>query len=337
MKKEKIIALDFLRAFCAVGIIFYHISCYAGDGASKLFHSYANGDYGAILVGIFFLVSGTVLYYNYQQIPSLKSFYYRRWKTLYPAFYLAWAGFAFALLLMGRKGVWKAPWYKFVLTLLGLDGYFKYLGPTFYLIGEWFFGAIVLLYILYPLFMKAVNRFGWKVLLVLLPLWIWQDNTAFFRIPDNYNLIYCALQFVLGMLIARYHLYQNKHLLYLSIPATLALLIVPIPYLPSIQRLCLLFFAFFALFATGEVLMKNEKTEKAFRFLGSLSFYVFLLQNNVGNFLVNQTTPSSAFEICMVSILTTICCFIGAFLMKWVLNYLFKTKLYRKLEDRFIG
>ncbi len=337
MKKEKIIALDFLRTICAVGIVFFHISCYAGEGASTLFLSYANGEYGTALVGIFLLISGTVLYYNYQQIPSLKTFYYRRWKTMYPAFYLAWAGFAAALCLVNRGSVWSAPAYKFVLTLLGLDGYFNYLGPTFYLVGEWFFGAIVILYILYPVLMKAVNRFGWMVLLVLLPLWIWQDNTTVFRVPAECNLIYCALRFSLGMLIAKYRLYKNKYLLYISIPVTLALLIVPIPYLPGIQQLCLVFFAFFALFVLGQLLMKIAILEKIFHFLGDLSFFVFLLQNNIGSFLTVRIKPVSALEIFAVASITVVLCFIGAFILKWVLNWIFKTKLYQKLENRIVG
>lgn len=337
MKKEKITALDFLRTFCAVGIIFYHISCYAGEQASRVFHSYANGDYGAILVGIFLMISGTVLYYNYQQIPSLKTFYYKRWKTMYPAFYLAWAGLAAALCLVNRGSVWNAPAYKFILTLLGLDGYLNYLGPTFYLVGKWFFGAIVLLYVIYPLLMKAVNRFGWTVLVVLLPLWFWQDNTSFFRIHPECNLIYCTLQFVLGMLTAKYHLYKNKYLLYLSIPAALTLLIIPIPYLPGVQRVCLLFFAFFALFAVGQLLTKVTVLEKIFRFLGDLSFFVFLLQNNVGSFITLRVKPVSTFSIAAVAIITVALCFVGAFVMKWLLNQLFNTKLYKKLENRILG
>lgn len=44
-----------------------------------------------------------------------------------------------------------------LLSLLGMDGYFQYRGPNYYLIGEWFFGAIVFLYILYPLFAKYMG------------------------------------------------------------------------------------------------------------------------------------------------------------------------------------
>lgn len=337
MKKEKIVALDFLRTFCAVGIIFYHISCYAGEQASRVFHSYANGDYGAILVGVFLLISGTVLYYNYQQIPSLKTFYYRRWKTMYPAFYLAWAGFASALCLMNRGSIWGAPAYKFILTLLGVDGYFNYLGPTFYLVGEWFFGAIVILYVIYPILMKVVNRFGWMVLLVLLPLWFWQDNTTVFKVHPECNLIYCILQFVLGMLIAKYRLYKNKFLLYLSIPATLAFLFIPIPYLLGVQRVCLLFLAFFALYAVGQLLTKVAILEKIFHFLGDLSFFVFLMQNNIGSFLTLRIKPVSTLEIFFVAGVTVVICFIGAFVLKQILHWIFNTKAYQKLENRIVG
>ena len=57
-KKEKIVAIDFIRAACAVGIILYHLSCYTVQGAPKVFHHFTNGGYGAVFVAVFFLVSG---------------------------------------------------------------------------------------------------------------------------------------------------------------------------------------------------------------------------------------------------------------------------------------
>ncbi len=57
---KRIIALDFIRVVCALGIVIYHVSSYSLDDAPKLLYSYANGTLDRVYVGIFLLMSGFV-------------------------------------------------------------------------------------------------------------------------------------------------------------------------------------------------------------------------------------------------------------------------------------
>ena len=94
-RKDRIAALDFIRAMCAIGIIFYHVSCYVSEDAPKFFRGLTNGtvDPGTFLVGVFLMISGGALYYNHANISSLKEFYYKRWRAFYPMFYIAFCNF----------------------------------------------------------------------------------------------------------------------------------------------------------------------------------------------------------------------------------------------------
>ena len=73
--KKNINAIFFVRSICCLGIIVYHYFEHA-EGNYKSYFRTANSNIGLMFVTIFFNISGTVLYYNYPQINSIKSFYY---------------------------------------------------------------------------------------------------------------------------------------------------------------------------------------------------------------------------------------------------------------------
>ena len=50
------------------------------------------------------------------------------------------------------------PLRAFVWTLLGLDGYLNSIVPTFTMVGEWFLGAIIIVYLLFPLQYRLVSK-----------------------------------------------------------------------------------------------------------------------------------------------------------------------------------
>ena len=47
---------------------------------------------------------------------------------------------------------------NFIFTILGLDGMLAAYIPTFYILGEWFLGTIILMYLLFPLLRIGVNQ-----------------------------------------------------------------------------------------------------------------------------------------------------------------------------------
>lgn len=333
-RHAKIHELDFVRAVCAIGVIVYHVSCYASSDAPKFFRGLADNtvDPGTFLVGAFLMISGGVLYYNHREIPSLRIFYYKRWRSLYPMFYVSYLYFYINNVIETGRLFFLGKPFSMVLSVLGMDGYFLYKGTNYYHVGEWFFGAIVLLYIMYPLFAKLLNRYGAKGLIVLIPVWLWQIYTDVFDILVGRNLIYCSGIFIVGMLVFKYELYRNKLLKWISVPISLILILVPITRLYHIKHIILTISVFFSLFAIAEVLIKIPGTHSVIKFLGDLSFPMYLVQNQIGVMIVRRFNPVSMMAMVKVSVVTVGLCVLAGWCLKAVTNALLKTNWFCGLE-----
>ena len=156
-KKQKIQGIIFARACCCIGIVINHYFCHS-KGNFKILYNTANSSFGFMFVTSFFCISGVVLYYNYPKIKSVKRFYFKRWKSIYPSYYICFLYFFLRTAFNLKKLFFKGHWSKIFLTLIGMDGYLSYRIRTYYLIGEWFLGAIIIIYILYPLILCIVAR-----------------------------------------------------------------------------------------------------------------------------------------------------------------------------------
>lgn len=90
--KKKLHNIEFIRSVAAIGIICFHYAC--GTASEyKFMLTFANGIWGDIFVVIFFVLSGGLLYMNNEVILSPKEFYYKRFKTIFPSFYIAYLYF----------------------------------------------------------------------------------------------------------------------------------------------------------------------------------------------------------------------------------------------------
>ena len=90
MKKQEIKSFHFIKAICAIGIIIFHFSCYLENTNFRPFYYFKNGNWGYTFVTIFFIVSGGLLYHNYSDKMNIKTYYKKRWKSIFPMFYLAY-------------------------------------------------------------------------------------------------------------------------------------------------------------------------------------------------------------------------------------------------------
>lgn len=160
MKKERLFYLDFIRAIATIAIVLTHFNAvYLYQGIPEravITLAVGNlyiGDWG---VSLFFIISGAALMYVYDEKCELKSFYKKRFFSIYPMFWIAYA-VAFLYRFYQHKGVNNsAPKINMLLTVIGFDGYLSENIQTFYILGEWFLGCIILVYILFPLLRKLV-------------------------------------------------------------------------------------------------------------------------------------------------------------------------------------
>lgn len=209
-RKQRIFYLDFIRVFAMLCIVVYHFMVEAllhgvGNPGNVFFFDIRGINPGHYGVSLFLILSGAVFMCANQEAVSWKRFYRRRFRTIYPSFWLAWLGtFVLTLLLVPHKfdGI---PLHRLLLTLIGMDGYLQMIMPTFALIGEWFIGLIMLMYLIFPILRWGVLRQPvLTVLIVLLceaALLFWYP---FARIPASQNFLMRIPDVLFGMLFMRY-------------------------------------------------------------------------------------------------------------------------------------
>lgn len=160
--QERLFYLDVIRMASAILIVIYHFSLpftlSFGGRSVDILHATVNGSWGMTPVYCFFMVSGTSLMHRYEKEDRLDipGFYKKRFLSIYPLFWIAYA-LGFLAVFWQLKGLYDVPTWSIVWSVLGIDGWIVNWVPTFYMVGEWFLGSIILLYLLFP----AV-RFLWK-------------------------------------------------------------------------------------------------------------------------------------------------------------------------------
>lgn len=325
---------DFLRALCTLGVVTYHFSCtliyYNINCNPHILYRFANGNWGLVFVTMFFMLSGALLYKNNSTIMSYKSFYVKRWKSIFPMFYMAFLIFYIPTAVSNHSLFYLGKPFSMILTLLGMDGYFLYKIPNYYLLGEWFLGAIIFLYILYPLFLKFLSK-PILTTCILVLLHIWQVYTDFFTIHNFFNLISCLISFWLGMLFMKYYVnimnFLNAGKVIILAILTVPFILIKFSLIPNNFVIHLLGYILFVLsFYFGNIIMKNKYISKSCTFVSYISYGIFLLHHQLlfrvlGNFSNISFTGSvfllmGMYVLCMISayILTKLCNYIMHFL-----------------------
>ncbi len=203
--------LDTVRGIATVLIVCFHYSSalikYNIRGFTNYFYCYANNYWGTLGVDLFFLLSGAGLWLGYHRSFDMRTYYKRRWLKIFPMFYLGMA----PLYLINALFVEKDFFYgghpaKMLLTLIGMDGYLRSVMNNYYLIGEWFLGVIIMIYLVFPLLRKLLQTkvaapvvtVGWLVLCYL------DGQVGFSAVEGRGWLGYYMFVFWAGMLFMKY-------------------------------------------------------------------------------------------------------------------------------------
>lgn len=303
-RKAFIPAFDFVRAVSAMGIVCFHFLCHTHCQALTVYLTYASGAWGSAFVTVFFILSGASILYQNESIktmPVLKSFYLKRWKSIFPMFYIAY------LLVFIRTSIAQGTVFYsqyFVLSLLGLDGHFLYLAPNYYILGEWFLGAIILIYLMYPLLLLGIRKTGLGVWGVVFILYVLSLNTPLLyklNISPFRNLISCLLSFTTGMVFIK-NLERIKTCLrhkcfqicvFILLFACFTYLLV---FRPSVAWLCDAHIfgtvLFLILFIGGSYIMESTCIKNIVKRISDLSYPIFLLHHVIIYDFFNLRNPA---------------------------------------------
>lgn len=293
MRKQRIDAFDFMRSATAWIIVIYHFACICNTTPQysnfPLFYTHANGVWGEnTSVNIFFMLSGASLYYNYPVIQckwnSLKQYYFARFKGLFPMFYMIWFFLYYQRATTARNLFYQGSPKSMLLTLFGMDGYLSYrYTPNYYIIGEWFLGALVCLYLLYPLLSWCMKHC--RILTTLLlgagSLSLHWPN-PYFMIQRERNLIVCMLAFWLGMLFIEYKSFlTNKWVTVFFGGAALFFIFIKAPLDPFLCAQAIAVGLFLLFYHAGNFVMRFDGLRPFFTYTGGISYAIFLLQHVV--------------------------------------------------------
>lgn len=158
--KSRLFYLDFTRAIAILLIIFFHYNVWlkriVGD-ERVMVQSFDLA--GSIGVSLFVILSGASLMASSKGSFTSLGFYKKRLLAIFPLFYVTYL----AILLFYAVLYSKVPFscknpLAFLLTIVGMDGFLVYTIKNYYLIGEWFLGFIVIMYLFYPVVRYRINR-----------------------------------------------------------------------------------------------------------------------------------------------------------------------------------
>ncbi|MCR4908922.1 MAG: acyltransferase [Lachnospiraceae bacterium] len=230
MKKEKQPSFDLIRAVSTFVIVLFHFSYsfveYSVQGNYIFIMLYANGTWGSVFVALFFMLSGASLIYNHEDmtLKDVPRFYFRRFLAIFPMFYIVWIIVYISNSRLLGTWHWGGPNKNYLLSLFGVDGYFMHHGMNYYCIGEWFLGAIIMIYLLFPLLKFLFMKFRIPSTILLTAVYIFNvyrhllssapDKNLFIvlvkyynshiTVPDARSLWTCIMAFWIGMLIITY-------------------------------------------------------------------------------------------------------------------------------------
>lgn len=154
--------LDFIRFLAIMSIIFFHYNCDLAQLISQEKVMWKNYGYASNFgVSLFFILSGSSLMLSSKDKYSVTNFYKKRFFSIYPLFWGVYILVAILYVIFCPSNFLYGKWPgSFVLTIIGLDGFLLYKIPNYYLLGEWFLGCIVIIYLIFPVirYFYSVNR-----------------------------------------------------------------------------------------------------------------------------------------------------------------------------------
>ena len=339
--KERIVELDYLRAVCAIGIIVNHYT-YAVDKYYKnLFIAFpsGNGSVGYMIVTVFFILSGILLYRNYENVDNIKFFYYKRFISIYPSFYLAYLASFIGIKLLKPDYFDKASPIAILLTIMGFDGYTsKYINNYYTLVGDWFLGIIITLYILYPIVVK-IERKNNIILLVILTIlfFVFIDwrmlNQSSFR-----NIFSCLFTFYLGMIIEKYQIYKKRYLSFASAFILLFLMFVKSITFINFNLLCHLsgICMFFLLFSVLSIVNRNSFISKMLSFIGSISYEIFLIQHISVVLICNLFDVNAYYKFWLLLLISILIIIVLSYVLKMICNYFINSVFNKRVPNKNI-
>lgn len=336
--KKNIPSISFSRAFCSLGIVIFHYFEHTKGNYKRYFRT-ANADFGFILVTIFFNISGTVLFYNYDKIKSIAIFYYKRWKSILLSYYICNFYFFVTISLITHKLAFRGQYYHYLLILIGLDGYLchGYYYNVYNLVGEWFLGAIIIIYLSYPLLIIIMNiNFFIINYIIAINYYLMYKTKIFGVIDKRWNINTCFFSFYFGIFVVKfkYIFFYNNLVFILSFILLIILSVYKINTSFVLFQQVQGFTLYIILLRVGKFIM-TTKLAKIFHTISGLSYSIFLYHHRIIRDILMIYNPiefRSHLKLLGVTIVLILIC---SKIHLSVINYVLELKIFKLIEFAF--
>lgn len=282
---RRITELDALRGIAALAVVLYHYTTRYSELFPDSHHSSVSFGLGNFGVNLFFIVSGFVIFMSIHKISSAKEFVIKRAIRLYPAYIFA-VIFTFACVtLYGLEGR-QVSILEAILNLTMLQGFIPGVehvdGVYWTLVVELTFYALITFLVLTRLIKKIeIMAILWLIFSTALKTVNIMVDNRIIHLLDIYSISSYAHLFIAGIMF--YKIWQSAGKIHYFI-LLIALLYDYIFFDLTNNIVTSVFFIVFMLMIRGKL---TNLSVKPLLFLGSISFSLYLLHQNIGYIIID--------------------------------------------------
>lgn len=304
----RIYGVDFVKMLAVLGVFIYHIAVQLDiPSIESLINVGVNCRLGRVCVTIFFCASGFLIHGSNNDRP-VKEYVGHRTKAIYPMFYLTYIFFYLVRIIKTHIVFWAPKW-TIILTILGLDGYLLYLYPNHYILGEWFLGAIIILYLLYIPIRSVIKKgellkFFPLAFIVILYIGLVFYNP--FKIEIFRNIISCLLIFVFGIYIKELNLVDKLYGLCICSILSLIILFVSLSMTPIPEHVLehvLGVSLFIILCFAGNYICRYKPVRFIAVKISGLSYAIYLVHHVLIDYGLGYYSPLNLQEVIIFAII----------------------------------
>lgn len=345
--KGRVFYLDFIRVMAMLMMITFHFlsgvesyqllknpDSFKVGGISLLNLGGVNLTLGNYATSLFFILSGVCLMYAYQDDLPIRGFYTKRLFAIYPLYYISFITAYFIQIFLGYKMNYRAPFWTWILTVMGIDGWINEITPTYALIGDGIIGCLLCVYIVFPILYRWINRHPHITLGCYFMIFVFWEYIYPFEFPKRYSILLRIFEVLLGM----YFIKINRKISWKGFLGSLALLgIVFIKKISVVSVYLLAPMAGISVFIILNYIagrITNSKVQKMTSVLSRYAYAAFLMHQFLLNVVLRVFPKRSlglggmigAFLICTVIIWT-----VGGLLKKIEINIM-DDSIFRKVS-----
>ena len=292
----KIKAYDFMRVILTFFIFVYHYFIHTSSITNDAHSLFLTFEFSTAPTICFFIMSGALLYNRYKKDLDIKYFYKKRFVNVLLPYYIVYLyQYIKTAITLHTPFFVEGSKFKILLFIFALDGYMNKYFSTYHMnTGEWFLGILVIFYMIYPILVKLLDKFGRAFVAFIYILFIIRLFFPFeYAIKD---FVFCLTAFTTGMFISKYDYLNMKKSGYINL---FLLAILVLKFNGGIGNMNQFFYIFIysvmmylLIYNIGNMILKNDKNKYvniAFANLSSVSYEFFLIHHIIILKLVNRT------------------------------------------------